>query len=568
MSIAFDQFVQAFHSHRTQDPTDRLVLGLGDVGRLSDPSIAQTEREVARARALLAELAAIDRSTLSFDEALDADLAELMLERQVHQATLQFNGRTTQQQNPRAADGIGDGLFLLFANDPRPDHDRLADVTSRLQGAPAYLQGVLDCLDTPVARWVDIDCAKIAELPGLFASMVAWSGRTGFADHEALVAAAEATETSLKAYVEALRAMPTTTSLHLDRADAQRVVALNGIDLDLDELRDLAQRFLSDTAQIIETLRQRLVVKYELPADTSAPELQRHLAAHYRVKTPTGQMQDVVDRYEAARTRILEWIEARDLFPVFAEQDMRILCTPPFMEPSIPAGAMMSPPPFRDGVRTSLVYLTLKPELLDEHTEIGIPSMMVHEGIPGHHLQLATAGLHPSIIRRHYQGNEHAEGWTTMLEDYMLDEGFMGELTDEARFCGKRDLSRIGARVAIDLFFLTGDRQMLQVGVPCDLSSPDPFVAAGNLLEAVTGFVPGRVQAELNWYSQERGYPMSYLVGNELVWRLKRELAEAQAGQLEGQALDRVFHRIYLHSGNMPVTYLWRVFRHEGLLAA
>ena len=44
---------------------------------------------------------------------------------------------------------------------------------------------------------------------------------------------------------------------------------------------------------------------------------------------------------------------------------------------------------------------------------------------------------------------------------------------------------------------MTGNRDYLDVGVTADISSADPFDAAGNLLTAVTGFVPGRVQAEL-----------------------------------------------------------------------
>jgi len=148
----------------------------------------------------------------------------------------------------------------------------------------------------------------------------------------------------------------------------------------------------------------------------------------------------------------------------------------------------------------------------------------------------------------------------------MLDVGYMGDLTDEARFTGKRDINRIGARVAIDLFFMTGERRYLDVGVDCDVSSEDPFVAAGNLLRKVTGFTAPRVQAELNWYSVERGYPLSYLTGNRLVWELKDDLARARRGRLEGLDLDRVFHRLYLQSGNMPVAFLRRVFENEGLL--
>lgn len=567
MRTTFDAFVASFHQHATSDPNARIGLGLDhELGQLPDPSLAEGQRRIASARALLAQVDTLDPAELSFDQALDADLARLMLQREIHAESLTFNGRTTRQQQPRGGDELGDGLFLLFANDPRPAPERLADITARLEATPRYLDALLERLDTPVARWVEIEATKLRGLDTLLDTLTGWSEDVGFADHQRLCAARVATEAALERYLQALEALPTTEALHLDRADAQRIVDLKAVDRSLEDLHAMARGFLAETNEVIEELRGRLVVKHKLPADTSTEALQQHLAAHYRVALPTGSMDDVLQRYEQERARILEWIQERQLFPVFEEQDMRILCTPTFMEPSIPAGAMMSPPPFRDGVRTSLVYLTLKPELLDEHTEIGIPSMMIHEGIPGHHLQLATASRHSSTIRRHFEGMEHAEGWTTMLEDYMLDQGYMGELTDEARFCGKRDIARIGARVAIDLFFMTGDRGMLDVGVPCDLSSPDPFVAAGNLLAAVTGFVPPRVEAELNWYSQERGYPLSYLTGNKLVWQLKEELIAAQAGKLEGLALDREFHRIFLESGNMPVTYLWRVFRNEGLL--
>ena len=55
------------------------------------------------------------------------------------------------------------------------------------------------------------------------------------------------------------------------------------------------------------------------------------------------------------------------LFPVPQGQEMKIMQTPDFMCPMIPAGAMMPPPALREGTRVSLVYLTLSEELLDEH---------------------------------------------------------------------------------------------------------------------------------------------------------------------------------------------------------
>jgi len=563
----YDAFAADLHAHCSRDPNARVYLGFEDgLGRLPDPSLAAAETRVAAARALLARLDAIDREGLDFDQRLDLDLAHLMLSREVHDDTYRFNGRTRLQQLPTAGEDIGDPIFQLFINDPRPAAARLEDITARLEAAPAYLEGALARLDTPVARWVAIDLETVEGLPSLFDTVEGWAAESGWSGRGRLAAASAAARSALAGYAERLAALPTTTHLHLGEDIARDVVRHWGIDLSLESLHGVATAWLAETRALIEALRARLVAKHGLPADTSSAALQSFLARRYRVEVPPDRLTDVLARYQEERERILAFIRERDLFPILDAQDMKILRTPSFMAPSIPAGAMMSPPPFREGVRTSLVYLTLSEELLDEHTELSIPGMMIHEGIPGHHLQLATASAHPSLIRRHVNAMEHAEGWTTMLEDYMLDVGYAADLADEVRFVTKRDLSRIGARVAIDLFFMTGRRAFLDVGVDCDISPEDPFEAAGNLLIAVTGFVPGRAKAELNWYSKERGYPLSYLTGNHLVWALKRDVTAAQAGRLEGLALDRVFHRIYLKSGNMPVRFLRRVFEHQGLL--
>lgn len=468
-----------------------------------------------------------------------------------------------------AADDIGDGVFQLLINDPRPVPERLANITARLERVPEYVEQQLAALDVPVKRWVDMDAEKVSGLPQLLSSVRGLAGEAGFADAARLEKACGAADAALKSYVERLRALPTTSEFHLSRADAERVVALRGIEQSFDELRRWARDFLAETEATIGELRGKLAPKYDLPADCSVEQLHETLNQRFKVSLPNGKLEDVLAHYQDERERILAFIRERDLFPVFEQQDINILRTPKFLEPSIPAGAMLPPPPFRDGVRTSLVYLTLSDELLDEHTELSIPGMMIHEGIPGHHLQLATASLHPSVVRRHFDAMEHAEGWTTMLEDYMLDVGYLEDrgLVDEARFIGKRDIARIGARVAIDLYFMTGDVGCLDIGIECDTSSDDPFVNAGRLLKRVTGFTDARVRAELNWYSRERGYPLCYLTGNRLVWKLRREVAEhlKQSGTSQLDA-DRRFHRLYLESGNMPVRFLRRVAEHEGLL--
>jgi uncharacterized protein (DUF885 family) len=564
----YDAFAADLHDRLTQNPNDCVHLGvMRRLDELPDPSRDYIAADVEATRALLARLKDVERRGLTPGQALDLDLAGLMLSARLNNATYTFNGRTMKQQMPTAGDDISNGIFMMFVNDPRPAGERLSDITARVEKVPAYLEALLDRLAVPVARWVAMDLDKAGGLPELFASVVGWADEVGFPDAARLRSAVSRAEEALRSYLERLRALPTTTQLHAGDEIARRIVALRGIELSLEEIHAVAKNFLADTRQILGELRVKLAAKYGLDKDATGEEVLKPLKRRYRLKVEGGRLEGILEYYQRERERILAFIRERDLFPLPEAQDMKIMRTPGFLAPSIPAGAMQPPPPFREGVRTSVVYLTLSEGLFDEHTALDIAGMMVHEGIPGHHLQLSMASLNPSLIRRHADALDQAEGWTTMLEDYMLDQGYMGELTDEARYCGKYGLSRIGARVAIDLFFMTGERGFLDVGVPCDISPADPFQAAGNLLAAITGFVPERVEGELNWYSQERGYPLSYLTGNHLVWGLKRDMAAHQAGKLSGLELDREFHKTFLDAGSMPLSFLRREFKNRGLLA-
>lgn len=566
MQDTFEKLVAAYHNHESDDANACVAKGIERrLDDLPDPSRTWIAGHAEQARSLLARFRTLrEHVELDFDQALDVELAELSLEAEVHRAEYRFSGRTTHEQMPTAGTDIGNGLFLLMISDPRAAEDRLANITRRLEKVPAYLAALRARLEYPVKRWAQMDLQKTSALPTLFEALTTWAEQIDWPDVISLRRARQGAEVALLDYSRALGSMPTTDDLHVGDAIARRIVKLRGIDVPLEQLHAWARAFLSDTSACIEELRGRLCTKYGLSPDSTADELQAELNRHFRLQT-NGHFSVVLKRYEDELERLRTFVRARDLFPLLDDERVIVLQTPPFMEPSIPAGAMMSPPPFRTGVRTSLVYLTLSEALLDEHTEVTIPSMMIHEAIPGHHLQLATASKHPSVVRRHTEAMDQAEGWTTMLEDYMLEVGYAADLADEVRFCMKRDIGRLAARVAIDLFFMTGDRGYLDLGVDCDTSSSAAFGAAAPLLATITGFVPERIEAELNWYSQERGYPLSYLTGNRLVWQLKRDVQTKT--NRDGVELDRLFHREFLACGNMPLSFVRRVFKKRGLVA-
>jgi uncharacterized protein (DUF885 family) len=190
--------------------------------------------------------------------------------------------------------------------------------------------------------------------------------------------------------------------------------------------------------------------------------------------------------------------------------------------------------------------------------------MLAHEAYAGHHLAYATAYNNSSVVRKHSDSLVTQEGWTTMLEIYMLEQGYMNDLTDEAYFITKREFNRLGARVLIDLYFMTGNLDYINVGLVEKLNDQDPFVNAGRLLKELTGFTDDRCVSELQWYSQAPGYPLSYLCGNFLVKQLKQDMANKTG--LKGIDLDRLFHKFFLDYSTVPPSFMRKVFKFHGLI--
>lgn len=548
-------------------------MGLGHTShldQLGDPSLQQLEHDTAQAKTILTSLENCVGE--DFNQQLDLELMARYLKQQIFFAELEQDGQPQRCRQPGGVDGISEGIFQLFVNDERTAEARLDNILSRLQQAPAYLEVEASIITQPIKRWRDIEVEQGEGLPDLFATIYSWAKETGYPKGDELEQAIRTCNSALEIYLNDLRVRECLTDFKIGEDKVIELLALRNIKQSPAELIQMARDFMADTQSLLTSLNKRLCKKYELAAETSDEQLHEFLNEKFAAQIKEGKLDSVLDYYSDQIQSINNFIEQRHLFAIPAQQEIRLLQTPSFLEPVIPAGAMWPPLALRPGKKTSLVYLTLKADQLAEHTELGIPVMMIHEGIPGHHLQFATAAQHQSFIRRIFSANEHAEGWTTMLEDYMLDVGYISEdLVDEVRFIAKREMSRLVARVGIDLYFMTGKREYLNVGLDLGFNSAsdysdDVFENAAKLLKKATGFTDGRVQAELNWYSTEQSYPLSYLTGNRLVWKLKQDIQSANKKDLDALALDQAFHKVYLESGCMPVENLRSVFEHEGYL--
>ena len=172
-----------------------------------------------------------------------------------------------------------------------------------------------------------------------------------------------------------------------------------------------------------------------------------------------------------------------------------------------------------------------------------------HEGVPGHHLQVAQTAYRSELLNRWRRLaswiSGHGEGWALYAERLMADLGF---LDDPADYLGMLDgQSMRAARVVLD------------IGVHCGLPAPAEvggglwtYDKAWQFLRAHANMSEGMLRYELDRYLGWPGQAPSYKIGERL-WLQLRDDARARAGA----AFDlKSFHRRALDVGSLGLDVL------------
>lgn len=188
-----------------------------------------------------------------------------------------------------------------------------------------------------------------------------------------------------------------------------------------------------------------------------------------------------------------------------------------------------------------------------EFTTWGETSTVYHEGVPGHHLQIATAtAMAGSLNSYRSQGvwvSGHGEGWALYAER-LMDE--LGYLSDPGDAMGMLNGQRMrAARVVFD------------IGVHCGYEIPERWaqeIGASGTWDADSGRTflelnlddsPGQLDFEFNRYLGWAGQAPSYKIGQR-IWEELRDEALAR-----GESL-RDFHTRALMLGSVGLDTLRR----------
>ena len=172
-----------------------------------------------------------------------------------------------------------------------------------------------------------------------------------------------------------------------------------------------------------------------------------------------------------------------------------------------------------------------------------------HEGVPGHHLQIAQTVYRSALLNRWRRlesfTSGHAEGWALYAERLMAELGYMDDPGNRMGWLGGQSLR--AARVVIDIGVHCGFEAPAEVGGGAwDYDKAWTYLTRYGFMDEKT------LRFELNRYLGWPGQAPAYKIGERLWLQLRDEVKRRQ-----GDAFDlKSFHRRALDIGGVGLDTL------------
>jgi uncharacterized protein (DUF885 family) len=226
---------------------------------------------------------------------------------------------------------------------------------------------------------------------------------------------------------------------------------------------------------------------------------------------------------------------AADYFITIPPQPLEIVRVPEYSQDSSPGGYYNGPA--LDGSRPGRFYINQKQTA--DNPRWTLPTLMIHEGSPGHHFQISTSQLIEGVplLRRLSPFNAFSEGWALYSERIAKTD--MGLYDNDPL----GDLGRLQAEM------FRAVRLVVDTGMHAKRWSREQAI---EYMITKTGMSTEEVTREIERYVVWPGQATAYKTG-QLALLAMREEAELKLGE----RFDlREFHEAVLMNGAMPLDIL------------
>ena len=258
------------------------------------------------------------------------------------------------------------------------------------------------------------------------------------------------------------------------------------------------------------------------------------------MEDPTQQFSNT----DEGREEMIAYLESFDekvmarvaeFFITIPPQPLEIVRVPVHAQDSSAGGYYSSPA--LDGSRPGRFYINQKSTA--DNPRWTLPTLMIHEGSPGHHFQLSASQLIEDVplLRKLSPFNAFTEGWALYSERIAKTD--MGLYDDDPL----GDLGRLQAEM------FRAVRLVVDTGIHAKRWSREEAI---EYMLAKTGMTEDEVTREIERYSVWPGQATSYKTGQLAILELRETAEEAL-----GESFDiRQFHELLLMNGAMPLALL------------
>ncbi len=417
---------------------------VGDHGaddRLDDVDTAARRRRTELYAEYARALAAIDRTQLSRANQVDAAL----LRREIESSLWMQNTLAEWAWNPLVyVDTAGNAIYALVARDFAPLDTRLGNVAARLTQLPRFFEQARASLSPERVPKVHAETA-VAQNPGLSsiieAMILPHVDALGSEDRRRLEAAIEVARGAIAEHQAWLE------DELLPRAAGEFRIGAELYDVKLGFLlnsplsrKDIASRAESE----YEAVRNQM---YAIAKDVYSTEhpytyfpdtpdeaykqaiIRAALENAYRHLPPRD---GIVDVARGQLQQATDFVIARDIVTM-PDDPVEIIVMPEFQRGV--TVAYLDPPGPLDKGQSAFYAVAPLPEdwsdeqvrsFLREYNLYSMQDLTMHEGVPGHYLQLALSNRYPSALRSVFWSGPFVEGWAVYAERVMIDAGYLG----------------------------------------------------------------------------------------------------------------------------------------------
>jgi uncharacterized protein (DUF885 family) len=436
-----------------EDPTQSASLGIHGKAddssyydrRLPDASAARGALSESSRQFLLAKLEGIDTEALSRAEQIDLHILTQRVK--LDQFQVQKLGALVNPLN--WVTSLGEAMSGLVLRDYAPVEERLQSFGARCAATSTFLDQVRQSLLPETVKPTEMEkTVALQRLGGMTAKGALYdktlpellaASALDAATRASIQASCAAAVSSIDAFATWFAALIVPREIsdwRLGRTLYDEKYALQmDYPLDAESLLTMADaRLTSESSELVSTGREihDAYLADEIKQGTvmaaaglSDEQVVRDIFAKLAEDRPTPATL-IADSYAIADS-IIGFVREQNLMDLPPTSKLRIEPTPPHLAGNAVA-QIQTAPPFEPQLQSvwfwDLELLAGAEDFLKEYNRPALALVYIHEGVPGHFVQLAYSNRSERVIPKVFWNGPMVEGWATYIVNQLVDLGF------------------------------------------------------------------------------------------------------------------------------------------------